>query len=821
MLSFKVEAELAKWECGKYTHITRAVQVLDAKIINLETIFSRPAQDCPVPVAVVFVYFFLDTVTGALTYQFEELACCLAIFRHGVLRRAMGALKLVPLLALQAQVAARNGESSEDERWFSCSAEAWFDEPSRSVRVSLWACRWFDTSGPGALSRPGFGQVAAKIPAEACADGTWSDEASVWLQRDGLVHQQKYVGACLPEEELPRRRDPPWLPKQRPVPERAPNDQDNSPGWSAPSGSPSSGIPPLDLSAPMRYGPKAAGIIRSIDEELAAKIDAPEDERKRIMRKYLMRWHPDKNQEESKETTTAVIQHLYARKAWFVEGAPAHEENVQHEVGGQSLAPGMYERWLDRIIGDKLQVRQLHDLATSFEQTRLVPPPMHVEEEVLGQSVDHQEVSGTKGIIESSQEGEVVAKPTAEREKLDLSTLLANIFDAADEENEFELRHKEVADLLYATPLSLTDWDIKLLLTTATEFETGRIEYKPFVQAAPEIIGALRQRRAAFEERRRTAPEETPVTMEAIELCFGEEIEEVARTMREAFGQVDPAGQGTLSRHEFRTCLMSKLERLSLQEVQMLMQMCREDEQGNVLYEEFPMLLQRLRIDALHNALVETDVGMLRMHLILLARRLSLPSDNIMPAATLRIHIILSIVHPDEHGDVEFGYFLRVCCTVIPWMFDTSAFAEKAATIAKEKADALAKQELEELQGLSSSLANKKRGMDEEDQEDQQQNAPDRDAVEKSLIHVGTQADDKHRNPPTLEVRRFLEAMKQESEKCQLSEAELRGFVAEAEIDQRGEVAYVDHIKTWTPILFELRKSRIYDGILAKVTPLP
>ena len=35
---------------------------------------------------------------------------------------------------------------------------------------------------------------------------------------------------------------------------------------------------------------------------------------------------------------------------------------------------------------------------------------------------------------------------------------------------------------------------------------------------------------------------------------------------------------------------------------------------------------------------------------------------------------------------------------MIPWMFDTQAFAEKAATIAKEKADALAKQELEELQ---------------------------------------------------------------------------------------------------------------------------
>lgn len=42
-------------------------------------------------------------------------------------------------------------------------------------------------------------------------------------------------------------------------------------------------------------------------------------------------------------------------------------------------------------------------------------------------------------------------------------------------------------------------------------------------------------------------------------------------------------------------------ERLSLQEVQMLMQMCREDEQGNVLvYEEFPMLLQQLRIETRH-----------------------------------------------------------------------------------------------------------------------------------------------------------------------------------------------------------------------------
>jgi len=414
-------------------------------------------------------------------------------------------------------------------------------------------------------------------------------------------------------------------------------------------------------------------------------------------------------------------------------------------------------------------------------------------------------------------------------EKLPLSTLLVNIFDAADEEDEFELTHKEVADLLYATPLGLADWDIKLLLTTTAELDTGRIEYKPFVAAAPEIIEALLKRRAAFEGRTQNA---ATVTYEAIELCYGEEIEEVGRAAREAFAAMDSAGKGTLSRHEFKSCLLSRIERFSMQEVQLLMQMCKGDDFGQVPYDDFGSLLQQLRTDALHNAMVETDVDQLRKHLILLARREGLAQDCVMAVWDLRnvllaadqlclsrmqIHVILSIVHPDDHGDVDFEYFLRVCCTVIPHMFDTRLFMEKASTIAKEKADALAKQELEELQGITSSLAAKKR-FDEEDPEDAQANAPDRDAVEKALIHVGNQADEKqHRQQPTLEAKRFLEAMRNESvQQCQLSDAELRGFVAEAEIDERGEVAYVEHIKTWVPIIFELRKSRVYDGILAK-----
>lgn len=505
------------------------------------------------------------------------------------------------------------------------------------------------------------------------------------------------------------------------------------------------------------------------------------------------------------------------------------QESVLHTVGGQSLAPGRFEKWLDRIIGDKLQVRQLQPLATPFEASRLVPPAMpDFPAEVQEESVDDEaEVGAEKpgtGPLPSQTKAQTFEQAA---EALPLSTLLVNIFDAADEEDEYELTHKEVSDLLYATPLGLTDWDIKLLLTTATERDTGRIEYKPFVAEAPGIIEALRGRRADFDAR---CEHRVQVGMDAIELCYGEEIEEVARAAREAFAAVDTTGRGELPRSEFRRCLVSRCERFSSMEVQMLMQMCKEDDFGMVPYDEFNLLLQQLRIDALHNAVVETKIEILRVHLIQLSRnegfqdtvipiwdlRILLLSADQLCLSRMQIHVILMVVHPDEHGYVDFEYFLRVCCTVIPHMFDAFALKEKAEAIAKEKADELDKKEMEELQGLQSSLA--KRRMDEEDQEDAQANAPDRDAVEKALIHVCNVADEKHRQQPTLDVRRFLEAMRQESvQACQLSDPEMRGLIAEAEIDNVShEIAYVEHIKTWVPIVFELRKSRVYDGILNK-----
>merc|ERR1719316_704060 len=96
-----------------------------------------------------------------------------------------------------------------------------------------------------------------------------------------------------------------------------------------------------------------------------------------------------------------------------------------------------------------------------------------------------------------------------------LADLLGNVFDAADESDEGQLTHKEVADLLYATlsthEFKMPVWDIQLLLAGAEELDTGVIEYKPFVVRAPEVVEDLRTRRQRYLEHNKPVE----VTLEA------------------------------------------------------------------------------------------------------------------------------------------------------------------------------------------------------------------------------------------------------------------------------------------------------------------
>lgn len=231
------------------------------------------------------------------------------------------------------------------------------------------SCRWFDMHLPGSLSVSGeLGHLDLKVPAQKCLDGSFPDssDTGAWLRRDELVHLGRYAAVCVhPAIEhvrhsgwfshsvyivwialtgacflllapcCRRRRfvgsdgdvDPDFAPPPRP-PQPPPweryQEHLREPSQAAADSRASNSVGRVaDTSA--APGSAAARIIRKIQQDLDANIDAPEAERKQVMRKYQMRWHPDKNVSEDKETATAVIQFLNSKKDWFLDSSGVPE----------------------------------------------------------------------------------------------------------------------------------------------------------------------------------------------------------------------------------------------------------------------------------------------------------------------------------------------------------------------------------------------------------------------------------------------------------------------------------------------------------------
>ncbi|KFG48229.1 hypothetical protein TGP89_247850D, partial [Toxoplasma gondii p89] len=67
----------------------------------------------------------------------------------------------------------------------------------------------------------------------------------------------------------------------------------------------------------------------------------------------------------------------------------------------------------------------------------------------------------------------------------------------------------------------------------------------------------------------------------------------------------------------------------------------------------------------------------------------------------------------DRFGLVHCAQFVEVVCAVVPQLFDCSAFMARAENIAKEAADAAARAEIEELQGLTGGKSRRKQSTKE------------------------------------------------------------------------------------------------------------
>lgn len=524
------------------------------------------------------------------------------------------------------------------------------------------------------------------------------------------------------------------------------------------------------------------------------------------------------------------------------------QTNCWRPVPGQqliSLGFESFESFIESRLNEKDGVRTVLDLRTPFEESRLLPPPAYSDSED-GEEGDDWDEEGSQ--IQDNLLAPNIIVENADRElmrsalqaaglpyegNLSLPDILASIFDAADETSCGLLHHHEVMQLLTSTlsGLGLELWDIHLLTASAQENAEGLIEYKTFVQAAPEIIEALQFRRLAY---KKAGFPKAVVTAEAVQICHGDEIAETVRTLTELFEQcADPNLEGLMTRSCFKDCLACRHDRLSPQELQHLMQMMPEDEDGRVTYADLQEQLEMLRVDSLHNALVETDVPSLRKHLILLLRRHGLTSDCTMHLwnlkrvllqadqlclSRLQIHVLLCMTPADVKGLVSCQEFLRVCCAIIPHMFSSEKFVDFAANVANEQADATKRAELAELEAMTKGMTASAGAEDEQAPAAEEAVAEvDREQVEKSLTHAFSLLDDGRKGVLSAEtIHRVLTSADAQVQSCQLSEAELLGLAAEMSLDQNADVAYKEHVQTWVPILFELRKSRLYESYLVK-----
>jgi hypothetical protein len=271
-------------------------------------------------------------------------------------------------------------------------------------------------------------------------------------------------------------------------------------------------------------------------------------------------------------------------------------------------------------------------------------------------------------------------------------------------------------------------------------------------------------------------------------------------------------------------------ERLSPQEAMRLMQMLPEDEDGFIRIDEVAEHLEHLRTEAMLNALVESDILSLRMHLVLRFRHLGLEDTGkmklwVMKQALLQadqvcltrlhIHVLLCLAKHDAFGNVDVATFLATCSAVIPHMFDARLFVETAERLIQEHAESMRRAENEELAALGAKQSAGTAAQDDDGSQDKVE--LDSDTVEKLLQGVISLNDDAHRNPPSLPAEQIfdiLQTNEREVQSTQLSSFELTGFLAEMQPDADGLVFYVDHIKKWIPLIFEQRKNRLLSRYL-------
>eukprot|EP00218_Dolichomastix_sp_CCMP3274_P007625 CAMPEP_0170134698 /NCGR_PEP_ID=MMETSP0033_2-20121228/2054_1 /TAXON_ID=195969 /ORGANISM="Dolichomastix tenuilepis, Strain CCMP3274" /LENGTH=467 /DNA_ID=CAMNT_0010370269 /DNA_START=39 /DNA_END=1442 /DNA_ORIENTATION=- len=386
-----------------------------------------------------------------------------------------------------------------------------------------------------------------------------------------------------------------------------------------------------------------------------------------------------------------------------------------------------------------------------------------------------------------------------EMDNEELQEFCLELFMQFDADQSGYLDRSEFKKCLQSAEMGLSKKDIRRIMSEADENDDGVLEYREFLPVMVMIVHSLKAKEEAAMAREE-AEEAARAEVENV-LLHGMPREELEAMMGSVFEKADDDGNGTLSRAEFKRCLMSADLGLTKKDINLLLSECDLDGDGKISYSEFVplcfnILVERFTEEVIAEEALQSSDGLTQLLLQEFEAAdtdgagklkqkevksvLGALSKDLLGLSRLQILSLMSEALPDGDGMVDYTKFAAPCATMIYSFVDQDSQQQRLkaiATMAESEGAQL-------LKGLSS------------------------DTVKQVLMAAFEEADaDKSGTLDRMEVMNVLMAMG--AGELALKPAEINALMAAVDDNEDGVVSYRELVEFLYDVLVHLEREDV------------
>lgn len=199
----------------------------------------------------------------------------------------------------------------------------------------------------------------------------------------------------------------------------------------------------------------------------------------------------------------------------------------------------MFEKWIDRVLENKLKIKSQLHLGTEFEYTRTVDDKGKVVDPFVPK-FDIMKVKDLTKEVRKSQKVNVESP----RFVGTLKRALTEMFEHADRDQSGYLSYEEFTDAFRTLAYGLTDNDIKTLVALADDNDDGKITWEEFIPVAIDCVKTFFARNKVLQKMKE---KEKDIRREALQLIYADEIAKTTAVMNKRFKMIDEKNTGHIT----------------------------------------------------------------------------------------------------------------------------------------------------------------------------------------------------------------------------------------------------------------------------------